>query len=88
MLFYFAAVAKTLKMETYDEIKKILKGLVVSTQKEMTVGQLAHEYNAQTGTELCYSKYHFSTMTEMIRSMRDTFVVLKVVKYSRYQISG
>lgn len=66
-------------METFDEIKKILKGLVVSTQKELTVGQLAHEYTLQTGKNLCYAKYHCSTLTEMIRSMRDTFEVLKVV---------
>jgi hypothetical protein len=63
---------------TLAEVKKILKNLVVSLSKEMTVGQLATEYTSQTGKDLQYHNYGFFTLTEMIRSMRDTFAVVKV----------
>lgn len=69
-------------MESLNDIKKILKGLAVSTQKEMTVGQFAHEYTSQTGKNLNYQSFGFCTLTEMIRSMKDTFKVVKVTKKS------
>jgi OST-HTH/LOTUS domain len=65
-------------MESLAAIKKILKNLTVSIQKEMTVGQLAQEYTSQTGLNLNYNFFGFLTLTEMIRSMKDTFRVVKV----------
>jgi OST-HTH/LOTUS domain len=65
-------------MESLAAIKKILKNLVVSCQREMTVGQLANEYTSQTGLNLNCNAFGFLTLTEMIRSMKDTFRVVKV----------
>jgi OST-HTH/LOTUS domain len=75
---YFTASIKPQIMENLVEITKILKNLCVSSQQEMTVGQLAKEYTSQTGKNLNYNDYGCYTLTEMIRSMKDTFRVVKV----------
>jgi len=61
-----------------DEIRAELKCLVVASPKNLTVGNLAHNYEEATGKKLDTHKFGYQTLTGFIRSMAETFKVERV----------
>uniref|UniRef100_H2YLA8 HTH OST-type domain-containing protein n=1 Tax=Ciona savignyi TaxID=51511 RepID=H2YLA8_CIOSA len=54
-----------------DEIKKVIRSLLVSAPRGLTPYQLEKDYKQITGNHLPYQKFHFTTNLEFLRSLND-----------------
>ncbi|XP_059484961.1 uncharacterized protein LOC132202206 isoform X2 [Neocloeon triangulifer] len=70
--------SKQNECDEYQNIKSLLKSIVVGSKVVLTVGALAGEYANNTGKTLDYSKFGYQTMTSFFNGMSDTFIIDKI----------
>lgn len=58
-----------------NDIKTIIRSILNSSQNDMTVSQLLHDYNNLEGSTLPYKQLGFNTIFEFLGTIND---VLKV----------
>lgn len=58
-----------------DELKTILRGLLISSPQAMTVNELQKDYKLQEGQDVPFSKFGFKSFLEYIKSVPDTVAV-------------
>lgn len=54
-----------------DEVKKIVRALLISTKNGLTVNELCSEYSSVTGTALPYKELGFFSAVELVKDMPD-----------------
>nr|WFP31747.1 TDRD5 [Locusta migratoria] len=57
------------------ELKSILRGLLISSPKQMTVRDLANDFSKQEGREFPYQKFGFRTFVDYLKTIKDTVVL-------------
>ncbi|XP_049949163.1 uncharacterized protein LOC126457138 [Schistocerca serialis cubense] len=57
------------------ELKSILRGLLISSPKQMTVRELANDFSRQEGREFPFQKYGFRTFVDYLRTIKDTVLL-------------
>ena len=54
-----------------DELKKIIRALLISTKNGLTVNELCSEYSAITSTSLPYKEFGFFSAVELLKDIPD-----------------
>jgi hypothetical protein len=58
-----------------DELKTLLRGLLISSPHAMTVDQLWRDYRKQEGHDVPFRKLGYNTFEEYLNSVPDTVLV-------------
>ncbi|XP_021933718.1 tudor domain-containing protein 5 [Zootermopsis nevadensis] len=58
-----------------DELKTILRGLLISSPQALTVNELQKDYKLQEGQDVPFSKFGFKSFLEYIKSVPDTVAI-------------
>lgn len=68
------------KMMQLDEVKKVLKSLLVAVSGGMSVANLDREFREMEGRRIPYREFNFNSVTEFLSSMPDTLSVSICIK--------
>jgi hypothetical protein len=65
-----------------DELKTLLRGLLISSPRAMTIDELQRDYRLQEGQDVPFHKLGYKSFLEYLKSVPDT-VVVSFVYYLR-----
>jgi hypothetical protein len=66
-----------------DELKTILRGLLISSPQAMTADELQTDYKLQEGQDVPFRKLGYKSFLEYLKSVKDS-VVVSFVCFLRY----
>lgn len=70
-----------------DEVKKVLKGLLVAVSGGMSVTDLVSDFRKMEGRDIPYREFNFNSVTQFLDSMPDTLsvsVCIEIIMCNRY----
>jgi hypothetical protein len=59
----------------WDELKTLLRGLLISSPRAMTADQLQRDFKLHEGRDVPFHKFGYSSFLEYLNSVPDTVVV-------------
>lgn len=62
-------------MSSQEEVKKLLRGLIISSSKGLTVKRLYLDYANEIGRNIPFKEFGFNSFEMFLKSIPDTCVV-------------
>ena len=57
------------------ELKTVLRGLLISTKRAMTLNDLSRDFKNQEGYDIPFRKFGFNSLLDFLNSITDTVQV-------------
>lgn len=59
-----------------DDIKKLIRSILISSPLEMNISKLNRDYNEEIGERIPYQKFGYGSLEQFLRSMPDVLEVI------------